>query len=439
MKELIAKSLLIFFDASMILIALIVAYYLRLLLADHFVRLPSHNLQHYLLITSIYSVILLVMMYEGIYTKRFDFWQEHKRIAISLFISLVVIFAFLALQKEADNYSRFIIITSFLIMLIIIPIEKRLVKYWLYDLGVWNKEALVLGQDPFFMEHVFGNPYLGYIQGDDQTSKTLFIASDYRHVQEIEKILDNSVKRNQEVIFIPLIKSYDFSDSFIIHIFNARTNLVVLQNKLLNPFNQLLKKASDYFLSLLLLPFIIIVMGFISVLIKREEPKGRVFFQQIRMGHDGKPFVCYKFRTMKHNSDPILQEYLQNNPSEITYYAIYHKYNNDPRITKIGNFLRKTSLDELPQIFNILKGEMSLIGPRPYIPEERERIGDKLSMILAVKPGITGLWQVSGRSDLDFMSRVALDAWYVRNWSLWTDFVILIKTIKVVLKREGAI
>lgn len=439
MKELIAKSLLIFFDASMIFIALIAAYYLRLLLADHFVRLPSHNLQHYLHIISIYSVILLVMMYEGIYTKRFDFWQEHKRITASLAISLIVIFAFLALEKESESYSRFIIITSFIIMLIIIPIEKRLVKYWLYHLGLWNRKALVLDQDPFFIEHVFGNPYLGYVQGDDQTSKTLFIASDYQHVQEIENILDNSVKRNQEVIFIPLIKSYDFSDSFIIHIFNARTNLVVLQNKLLNPFNQLLKRVSDYFLSLLLLPFIIIVMGLISALIKREEPKGRIFFQQIRMGCDSKPFVCYKFRTMKHNSDHLLQAYLQRNPAETTNYMIYHKYDNDPRITKIGNFLRKTSLDELPQIFNILKGDMSLIGPRPYMPEEKEKIGDKLSIILAVKPGITGLWQVSGRSELDFMSRVTLDAWYVRNWSLWTDFVILVKTVKVVLKREGAL
>ncbi|HQS67421.1 MAG TPA: exopolysaccharide biosynthesis polyprenyl glycosylphosphotransferase [Sulfuricurvum sp.] len=439
MKELIAKSLLIVFDALMIFIALIAAYYLRLLLADHFVRLPSHNLQHYLHITSIYSVILLVMMYEGIYTKRFDFWQEHKRITASLAISLIVIFAFLALQKETESYSRFIIITSFVIMLIIIPIEKRLVKYWLYHLGLWNRKALVLGQDPFFIEHVFGNPYLGYVQGDDQTSKTLFIASDYRHVQEIEKILDNSVKRNQEVIFIPLIKSYDFSDSFIIHIFNARTNLVVLQNKLLNPFNQLLKGISDYLLTLLLLPFIVIVMICIFILIKREEPKGSVFFKQNRMGRDAKPFICYKFRTMRENSEGILREYLANNPYELDHYALFHKYTCDPRITKIGTFLRKTSLDELPQIFNILKGEMSLIGPRPYMPQESEKIGDKLSMILAVKPGITGLWQVSGRSELDFMSRVTLDAWYVRNWSLWTDFVILVKTVKVVLKREGAL
>ncbi|MDQ1298366.1 MAG: hypothetical protein QG558_905 [Campylobacterota bacterium] len=439
MKELIAKFFLIAFDAVMIFIAIAGAYYFRHLLTDYFSIPPPQDIGSYLSMPLIYAVTLIILFYEGIYTKRFDFWQETKRITLSLTISLVLVFALLALQKEALSYSRFVLIASFILMLIMIPTEKRFVKYWLYRIGVWRREALVLGEDPFFEDHVFGNHYLGYVQGDEQTSKTLFIASEHQRAQEIETILDESVKRNQEIIFIPLIKSYDFSDSFIIHIFNARTNLIVLKNKLLSPFNQLLKRVSDYLLSLILLPFIVVVMGCISVLIKREEPKGQVFFKQLRMGRDGKPFVCYKFRTMKHDSDHLLQEYLQNHPAEITNYAIYHKYNNDPRITKIGNFLRKTSLDELPQIFNVLRREMSLIGPRPYMPEEREKIGEKLSLILAVKPGITGLWQVSGRSEVDFMSRVALDAWYVRNWSLWTDFVILVKTAKVVLKREGAL
>jgi len=439
LKDVIARIIFIVIDAAMIFLAIATAYYLRHFLADYFTPLPIHTLQYYLRMPLIYGVVLIVMLYEGIYTKRFDFWQENKRIAVSLTISLFVVFALLALQKEAESFSRFIIITSFAMMLILIPIEKRLVKYWLKRIGLWRRAAFVLGEDPFFEDHVFGNPYLGYVQGDEHSSQTLFIASDYRNSEEIETILDESVKRNQEIIFIPLIKSYDFSDSFIIHIFNARTNLVVLENKLLSRFNQLLKGITDYLLSLLLLPFIMIIMTAIAALIKREEPKGRVFFQQIRMGRDGELFTCYKFRTMRENSDGILQEYLNTNPTEITNYELYHKYTNDPRITRVGNFLRKTSLDELPQILNILLGEMSLIGPRPYMPQEREKIGNKLSMILAVKPGITGLWQVSGRSEIDFMSRVALDAWYVRNWSLWTDFVILIKTIKVVLKREGAL
>jgi undecaprenyl-phosphate galactose phosphotransferase len=141
---------------------------------------------------------------------------------------------------------------------------------------------------------------------------------------------------------------------------------------------------------------------------------------------------------MRENSDELLKNYLSHHPEEVAYYDTYHKYQNDPRITKIGAFIRKTSLDELPQIFNVLKGEMSLIGPRPYMPSEQIKIGDNVDMILAVKPGITGLWQVSGRSDVDFSSRVDMDVWYVRNWSIWSDIIILIKTIQVVLLRKGS-
>ena len=156
------------------------------------------------------------------------------------------------------------------------------------------------------------------------------------------------------------------------------------------------------------------------------------------MGHKGARFICYKFRTMYENGDEILEAYLKEHPAEIVCYDKYHKYKDDPRITKIGRILRKTSLDELPQIINVLKGEMSLIGPRPYMLNEEEKIGEKLEMVLAVKPGITGLWQVSGRSDVDFHSRVEMDVWYTRNWNLWLDLVILVKTIKVVLFRNGA-
>ena len=156
------------------------------------------------------------------------------------------------------------------------------------------------------------------------------------------------------------------------------------------------------------------------------------------MGYKGEKFICYKFRSMYENGDEILEKYLKENPDEIICYDKFHKYKNDPRITKVGRILRKTSLDEVPQIINVFKGEMSLIGPRPYMFNEKKKVGDKIDMVLAVKPGITGLWQVSGRSDVDFHSRVEIDVWYTRNWNLWLDLVILVKTIKVVLFKDGA-
>ena len=139
------------------------------------------------------------------------------------------------------------------------------------------------------------------------------------------------------------------------------------------------------------------------------------------------------------NGDEILEEYLKNNPEEIEYYSIYHKYKHDPRITRVGKFLRATSLDELPQFFNILRNDMNLIGPRPYMIGEKSKIAkENEDIILEVKPGITGLWQVSGRNNLSFEKRVELDKWYIQNWSLWMDFIIFIKTIKVVLFKIGA-
>jgi undecaprenyl-phosphate galactose phosphotransferase len=138
------------------------------------------------------------------------------------------------------------------------------------------------------------------------------------------------------------------------------------------------------------------------------------------------------------NSDEVLQELLDNNPEVKGEWEKDFKLKDDPRITKLGNFLRKTSLDELPQLINVLQGKMSLVGPRPIIDKEIPKYGEYFEYFKAVKPGITGLWQVSGRNDIDYDERVQLDVWYVRNWSVDIDFIILIKTIVVVLSRKGS-
>lgn len=138
------------------------------------------------------------------------------------------------------------------------------------------------------------------------------------------------------------------------------------------------------------------------------------------------------------NAQEVLQNLLDTSPEARAEWDKDFKLKNDPRITPIGSFLRKTSLDELPQLWNVLKGEMSLVGPRPVISEELDRYGERAVHYLQAKPGMTGLWQVSGRNDVDYESRVYLDAWYVKNWNLWTDIVILFKTVGVVLQRDGA-
>ena len=198
------------------------------------------------------------------------------------------------------------------------------------------------------------------------------------------------------------------------------------------------KTAFDYILTLVGAVFISPLLVYIAYRIKKEDP-GPVFFAHTRIGKDGKPFPCYKFRSMVVNSQEMLQKYLAENPAAREEWERDFKLKDDPRVTPIGKFLRSTSLDELPQIFNVLRGEMSLVGPRPVIQEELDKYyGETAKLYCTVKPGITGLWQVSGRSDIGYDERVALDATYIKYRSMWGDIVILWKTIGVVLMKKGA-
>ncbi|MES3826395.1 sugar transferase, partial [Escherichia coli] len=175
---------------------------------------------------------------------------------------------------------------------------------------------------------------------------------------------------------------------------------------------------------------------YISYKVKKDG--GPAIYGHERVGKNGKPFKCLKFRSMVVNSKEVLENLLATDDSARHEWEMTFKLKNHPRITKIGQLLRRTSLDELPQLFNVLKGEMSLVGPRPIITAELERYNDEVAYYLLSKPGMTGLWQVSGRSDVDYDTRVYLDAWYVKNWSMWNDIAILFKTTTVVLKRDGA-
>ena len=165
---------------------------------------------------------------------------------------------------------------------------------------------------------------------------------------------------------------------------------------------------------------------------------GPILFRHRRVGQDGKIFECLKFRTMVPNAEQILRELLDKDPVARAEWLRDHKLRHDPRVTRLGRFLRKTSLDELPQLWNVMRGEMSLVGPRPIVKEEMLRYGRYLRTYLAAKPGITGLWQVMGRNDTDYRRRIVMDTYYVRKQTLLMDIQILLKTVKVVLWGHGA-
>ena len=170
-----------------------------------------------------------------------------------------------------------------------------------------------------------------------------------------------------------------------------------------------------------------------------KEDKGPLFYEQLRYGKNGKVFRLYKFRSMCIGADKKLKEYLENNDEAREEFEKTHKLQNDPRITKIGNFLRKSSLDELPQMINILKGDMSFVGPRPVVEKEVEEYGTNKDKFLSVRPGLTGYWQVNGRSNTTYEERMKMELYYVDNCSLWLDIKIFFKTFITVFKKEGAV
>jgi len=375
-------------------------------------------------------IIIFLFYYEGIYNFRYDFWQEIKKIFKGLFFSFLIFVSILSFIKG----NSFFILVYFALLFLSFPIYRRILKRIIFKFSFFKEKVKIFDKSGSIQNEIKNNWYLGMLNTDNDFDIVLINSRDF-NLQNLNEIVEKYLY-NKKIYLIPYLNEINFSNSEIFEYHNVRTNIINLENKLLKKSNVFFKYFSDIVLSLLLLPIFVIIHLIVSFLIKIDS-KGSVFFKQTRVAKDEKPFVCYKYRTMYENGEDILKQYLKNHPEEIEYYEKYHKYQNDPRITKIGKFLRETSLDELPQIINILKGEMSFIGPRPYMFEEIENIKD-IHIILKVKPGITGLWQVSGRNNLTFKERLEVDNWYIKNWSLWEDFIILVKTLKVVFLKVGA-
>jgi Sugar transferases involved in lipopolysaccharide synthesis len=200
----------------------------------------------------------------------------------------------------------------------------------------------------------------------------------------------------------------------VMHFFSQEVFMLRVRDNLARPGPRILKRIFDLLAASLIIIAVSPVLAYLSWKIKSEDG-GKIFFAQERVGHNGKTFLCFKFRSMVHDAEAKLSEYLETNPDIAAEYSRNFKLRNDPRVTRTGRLLRATSLDELPQLFNVLLGQMSLVGPRPLLAREINRYGDGINLYAQVKPGITGLWQVSGRSETTFADRADLDAWYVKT------------------------
>lgn len=388
----------------------------------------------------IFILIIFTFASGKIYLIRYDFWGDAKKMLKGLLFSFFAVFTVLSLTKISDVYSVSFLLKFFIVSAFLTLFLKRVFKKTIFYFDLFKVKVKVMADEENYRtiaEEISKNWYFGYEIDFDEYDMVI-ISSRGFDINFLQESINDFSHKTKDIYIIPYLDNLNFTHTTIVDFSNIRFSALHIENRLLNNKNIFIKYLFEKAVVVLLFPFALILHLFIRYLIKRDS-SGDIFFIQQRLGKGHKIFNCYKYRTMYEENKNILDEYLLKNPDEVEYFEKYHKYKNDPRITKVGDFLRKTSLDELPQFFNILRGEMDLIGPRPYMINELQKI-DKSDqeMILKVKPGLTGLWQVSGRSELTFKKRIELDIWYIQNWSLWMDFVIFLKTIKVVFFKVGA-
>ena len=385
--------------------------------------------------------------------------EELRRLTLGITGSFVIFTAILTLTRSHLDFSRIALGFSMLLTLVTVPLARIFLRYFLWKHKFAYIPAVITGSSdlackvidrmhkdnhcvleikasccdrviapeiPNFTEdellefsHRNGISYLIYCTENNKYNDTVYLL--------FKKFLNTLVVK--DVTGFPVLWSYpvSFCRFFAFEVSNRFMRKSVLLQK---------RIVEILFASVAI--GLIAVPGLLLALLLKITSRGPIFYRAHRLGKNGKPIEVLKFRTMCENADRELERILEENPDLREEWESGFKLENDPRITRIGKFLRKTSLDELPQFWNVLKGDMALIGPRPIVEDEIKYYGSDYNTFSSVKPGITGLWQVSGRSSLSYTERVALDVFYVNNWSIWMDYYIFFATINAVFLRRGA-
>jgi Undecaprenyl-phosphate galactose phosphotransferase WbaP len=397
-----------------------------------------------------------------------DAVEELRRHTFSLLATLGVLAIFALGFHIGELLSRLLLGCAFACLLLVAPFIRYFVKRGLKGIGLWGKPVVILsykGIAANITDRLKRNWELGYnpvaVFGYRLETKELSLErvdDEHALANAVDLARQHAVDtalfamphtRREQLAKLVNIASLHFRRVFVVPNLGGITNSAArardlggtcaleIEYNLLNPWALRAKRIADLAATLvggiLVLP-VFIVLAFLVYL----ESGAPVFYIDRRMGQDGKLFSCIKFRTMVSDAEALLQKMLEEDANFREEYSKYHKLREDPRVTRVGRFLRRTSLDELPQLWNVLRGEMSLVGPRPYLPRESEEIGITQSEILRVPPGITGPWQVSGRNRAFFSERVEMDDSYVRDWSMWLDILLLIRTVKTLLFDRAA-
>lgn len=393
--------------------------------------------------------------------------EEVRRLAGSICITYLLFFAWYNyfFRGEINILAAGEILLAALFTGIMLPIVRGIMRKVLKFFNIGQTNILIAGAGKggarialeFQQDSYFGFHVVGFLDDDPEKQGKIISNCPVLGTLSVASEIGKKYNVNYVVSCIPLpvlYRMYRDLSLYFKHIMFVPANQIFpvawmtpvsigvysgfeIRNKLLHPFSRVLKMVLELFFSISVMLCLFPLFLVLIPIIKFTSP-GPVFYRSIRLGQNDKEIVVWKFRTMYADADLRLQELFEQQPELQEEWKNDFKLQNDPRITPVGKFLRKTSLDELPQFWNVLNGTMSIIGPRPIIREEVPYYGKHYDLRQRVKPGITGLWQVSGRSDTDYWFRVMLDTYYIMNWSIWMDYYIFFKTIYIVLMRKGA-
>ena len=418
--------------------------------------------------------VMVLFGSRGHYTQRSPWWEQVKY--MTMVCATMMLLAGTTLYMLKLPFSRMWVLWSFVLAVPLLMILRLLVRRICLAMGQWGADVAIVGGPENVLETIFAlssdfyNVYRVkevYLLGtknmlDKQalpakqrgskqmlarteilaglvkkSSCELFIAApDEATRLDMAVFKDWVDDRGGDVAFVPPMTGMSLYGMDVQHFFGSHTVLLKPKRRVEKRLNRVLKRGLDLFGASCGLLVLGIPMLVVAYLIRKDG--GPALYYQPRVGYKGKTFKCWKLRSMVPNAGEVLAELLKNDAAARAEYEADFKLKNDPRITRIGHIIRKTSIDELPQLWSVIRGDMSLVGPRPIVTKELEYYGKNKADYLAAKPGCTGLWQVSGRNDTSYAYRVYLDTWYVAHWSVWTDIVIIIQTVGIMITRKGA-
>ena len=458
----------IFVDYIAIILGLLSAYHLRISLS--LIEVSPHFKLESIYTFIIVPIVFLVTLYlNGSYQIDKPYWDKVKTVFRSVTIGVIAAIVLMYTGHVTNDVSRLFVGFSYIFIMLFITAFRFISHKILNALQILYIPVLLVGAGKTAelvnksLQRMSVSYYkiIGYV---DDNPKSASIAKEYPCLgtfDDVENVIKDTgvqtvlicapgleskklvalINRLQllvkRVAFVPELFGLPTSNISARGMMEEQAVVLRVQNNLARKSNRIMKRIFDIVATvcggIFILPFMLIIAIIIYL-----DSGGPIIYKQKRVGRNGKEFNFYKFRSMVKNADTILEEYLNTHEDEKKEWQKNFKLKNDPRVTKIGKIIRKTSIDELPQLWNVLIGDMSLVGPRPLLPNEVERYSSYIEDYKLVLPGLTGVWQVSGRSDTTFEERVIMDSWYIHNWSVLIDIVYLLKTVLVVVKSKGA-